>query len=108
MSSLERMAGIARPKIRKLARQGRLVDETFKVFQRSCYPNASPDQVATMRTCFFAGASEIATLMMFGLDEGTAETDGDLEFMSQWQDEIERFHRRTIDTMTAKGTPHAQ
>ena len=104
MSSLERVAGIARPKIRKLARQGKLVDETFKVFQRSVFPGASPDQVATMRVCFFAGAAEISALMMYGLDEGTRETDGDLEFMSQWQEEIERFHQRTIDTMAAGGT----
>ena len=49
-----------------------------------------------MRTCFFAGCAEIYALMMAGLDDGEAETDGDMRFMEQWVDEIERFHARTI------------
>lgn len=83
-------------RIRKLAREGRLIDETFKVFQRAVYPGAPPDQVATMRTCFFAGAAELFALMNAGLDDGLSETDGDLVLMQQWVDELERFHARVI------------
>lgn len=93
-----------RSELRKLARKGRLVDECFKIFQRSVFPGAPPDQVHTMRVCFFAGAAECHAMINAGLDEGTAETDGDLEFMSQWVDEIEQFHRRTIEAMRAQGT----
>lgn len=92
---------LARPKIRKLARQGRLVDTTFKVFQRAVYPGAPPEQVNALRIAFFAGAQEINALLLASLDEGNDPTDGDLEFMSHWQDEIERFHKRTIATMRA-------
>lgn len=90
-----------RAEIRKLARQGRLIDECFKVFQRAVYPDAPPDQVREMRVCFFAGAAEIYALMNAGLDDGLSETDGDLVFMSQWVEEIERFHARTIAAMAA-------
>ncbi|GHF33099.1 hypothetical protein GCM10017056_00620 [Seohaeicola zhoushanensis] len=95
------MAKVTRPTIRKLARQGKLVDETFKVFQRSVYPGASESQIAAMRTCFFAGASEIAALMMYGLDEGSEPTEGDLEFFDHWHSEVDRFHKRTLETLMA-------
>lgn len=98
MPSVDKMV---RSEVRKMARKGKLLDECFKVFQRAVYPGASPDQISQMRVCFFAGAAELNAVIMAGLDDGTAETDGDLAFMSQWQDELERFHRRTIATMTA-------
>ncbi len=50
----------------------------------------------TINAVFFA-------LMTAGLDDGTQETDGDLVFMSQWVDELERFHRRTIEASKARG-----
>lgn len=92
-----------RSEVRKLARQGRLIDEAFKLFQRQVFPGAPPDQVHAMRVSFFAGAAEIFALMTAGLDDGTGETDGDLSFMSQWVDEIERFHARTIEATKAAG-----
>lgn len=95
---------LARPQIRKLARQGKLVDTTFKVFQRAVYPGAPPDQVAALRIAFFAGAQEINALLLASLDEGEDATDGDLEFMSHWQQEIEDFHERTIAAMQAEGS----
>jgi hypothetical protein len=100
MPSTDKMV---RAEIRRLARKGKLIDEAFKVFQRSVYPGAPPDQVACMRTCFFAGAAEIFALITTGSDEGDEITNGDLDLMSQWVDEIERFHQRTIDTMGADG-----
>ena len=87
---------IARPQARKLARQGRLVDETFKLFQRTVYPGALPDQVAALRIAFFAGAQEIFLLSLAGLGDEDEPTHDELEFMSQWTSEIERFHQRTI------------
>lgn len=91
-----------RSEIRKLARQGKLIDAAFKVFQRAVFPGAGPDQVHAMRICFFAGSAEVYALMTAGLDDGLAETDGDLRFMEQWVGEIEQFHRRTIAAMTAE------
>jgi hypothetical protein len=92
---------MVRSHVRKMARQGRLIDECFKTFQRLCYPDAPPDQVATMRVCFFAGAAELNAVLLAGLDDGSGETAGDMAFMSQWQEELERFHERTIKAMTA-------
>ncbi|WP_306150699.1 hypothetical protein [Roseovarius sp. MMSF_3281] len=94
---------MTRSEVRKLARRGKLIDESFKVFQRTVYPGAPDDQVQAMRICFFAGAAELFALMHAGLDDGLSETDGDLAFMEQWVNELERFHKRTNDTMTAGG-----
>ena len=102
---MKRTLRIARPEARKLARQGKLIDESFKVFQRVVFPGAPPDQVAALRTTFFAGAQEIFMLMTAGLDEGDDITAGDMEFMAGWTDELERFHQKTIAAATARGTP---
>ena len=104
MDAYEQMR-IARPKARKLARQGKLIDESFKVFQRVVFPGAPPDQVAALRTTFFDGAQEIFMLMTAGVDEGDDITAGDMEFMAGWADELERFHQKTIAAATARGTP---
>lgn len=100
--SINEAMRIARPKARKLARQGRLVDETFKIFQRAVFPGAGPDQVAALRVAFFAGAQELYALTFATMDEGDDPTTGDMEFMSNWTAEIERFHQKTIDTAAAR------
>lgn len=98
------LARIAGPKIRKMARQGRLIDETFKVFRTAAFPDASPEQIHLMRTCFFSGCAEVHALTMYGLEEGKEPTDADYQFMSDWVEEVELFHKRTIATMMASGT----
>lgn len=95
MDAIDQMR-ISRPKARKLARQGKLIEESFKIFQRVVFPGAPPDQVAALRTTFFAGAQEVFVLMTAGVDEGDDITDGDMEFMAGWADELERFHQKTI------------
>lgn len=102
MSASEQMR-IVRPKARKLARQGRLIDECFKVFQRAVFPGAPPDQVAALRTTFFAGAQEVFMLMTAGVDDGDEITDGDMQFMEGWADELARFHEKTIAAAMADG-----
>lgn len=92
------------PQMRKRTLQGTLLDRTFKVFQRTVYAGAPPDQVAGLRIAFFAAAQETHAVLLARLDEGEDPTDGDLEFMSQWQQEIEDFHERTIAAMQAEGT----
>ena len=94
---------IARPEARKLARQGRLIDESFKVFQRAVYPGAPPDQVAALRIAFFAGAQEIFVLLTAGVDEGDDITGEDMAFMEGWTAELERFHEKTIAAAKAEG-----
>ena len=95
---------IARPKARKLACQGRLVDETFKLFQRMVFPGAPPDQVAALRIAFFAGAQEVFMLLTAGTDDSEDVTEGDMEFMENWTSELERFHEKTIAAMKATGS----
>lgn len=95
---------IARAKIRKLARRGKLIDECFKVFAAYVYPGAPDYQREVMRVCFFAGAAELFALMQASLDDGVSETDGDITFMEQWVDELEDFHRKVIVTSKPTGS----
>lgn len=90
-----------RSHLRKLARRGKLVDEAFKTFRAMVFPGAKNDQTHALRIAFFAGAAELYALMMASLDQGDAETDGDLEFMGNWVREITEFHERTMAAMTA-------
>jgi hypothetical protein len=92
---------MARPHVRKLARQGRLVDEAFKIFQRAVFSDAPPDQVAVMRTCFYAGAAELWALQLAALDDGDDVSDAEADFTAAWVAEIETFHARTIAAMGA-------
>ncbi|MBY5988227.1 hypothetical protein [Roseovarius atlanticus] len=97
---------MTRAELRKLARRGKLIDTCYKVFADACFPGAPPDQRATMRICFFAGAAELFAVMNAGLDDGTNETDGDLAFMEQWVNELESFHEKTIAALMATGKKH--
>jgi len=93
------IADKTRAEVRKLARQGRLMDTAFKHFQRLVYPDAPPDQVGELRTTFMAGAAELHSLLMAGSDD-TAPEDVSAEeeqMIFAVFDEIQRFHRRTID-----------
>lgn len=85
-----------RAEVRKLARQGRLVDESFKTFQRMVYPGAPHDQVAALRIAFMAGAGEVHAILMNVLDDGTEPTDDDMALYGGIATEIEGFHARTI------------
>jgi hypothetical protein len=90
--------------VRKLARKGKLVDEAFKMFARAIFPRASPDQVAVMRTCFYAGAAELHAIHISALDDCEDVTDGDEVFYGQVCDEIEQYHARIIATASARGS----
>lgn len=91
----------ARREIRKLARQGKLMDTAFKLYQRAVYPGAPPDQIAALRTTFFAGAAEMVALMTAGADDTDPETTSEAEEAMVFAvfDEVTRFHERTIDTI---------
>jgi hypothetical protein len=104
---MKALSRAVRPKIMKMARRQKLVDQCFKEFQRAVYPGAPQDQVREMRTCFFAGAAELVAMITYGADTATDDaTDEDLMFMQNIHEEIERFHRRTIDTATTpRGRP---
>ncbi|MDZ4393788.1 hypothetical protein [Cypionkella sp.] len=100
MPSIDQMI---KAEVRSLARKGKLIDTAFKMFRQQVFPDAAPDAIAVMRTCFFAGCAEVYAVMSSGMDDGLAETDGDLRFMEQWVAEVEQFHARTIATSTATG-----
>ncbi len=97
MPSVDQMI---RSEVRKLARQGRLVDHAFKTFQRQVFTGAAPEQVHTMRTCFFAGAAEFWAIVQAAADEGEGVSDDEEAFMVGLVGEIERFHLRTIVAST--------
>ena len=95
----------ARPRILKLARKRRLVDQCFKEFQRMVYPDAPPDQVAALRVAFFAGVTELNAMMIYAADTDTHDpTDQDLDLFSNIIEEVETFHQRTIDASRADET----
>lgn len=92
----------ARPGILKLARRRKLIDRCFKEFQREVYPGAPQDQVHELRVAFFAGAAELHAVQLYGAETGSIEpTDEDMELMSGIAEEIEQFHKRTIDATSA-------
>lgn len=89
-----------RSHLRRLARQGRLVDTAFRFFCEAVYPGAPPDQIRELRVAFFAGAAELHALIISGLDED--ETEADLDFMNGWAREITGFHERTLAAALAE------
>lgn len=93
--------------LRKLARQGRLIDTAFRYFREAVYPGAPPDQIRELRVAFFAGAAEAHALTMAGLDENDDPSEAELDFMSNWVREVTEFHERTLATALApKGEGH--
>lgn len=100
--SPEAFRALARPKVLRLARQGRLVDTAFRVFCDAVYPGAPPDQRAALRIAFFAGAQELHALQMLAASGGDEVTEGDFELYGQIAEEIEQFHRRTMQAMSAR------
>jgi len=93
-----------RTKLRKLARQGRLMDKAFETFSRMVYPGARPAHLAAMRVCFFAGAQEFHAISQAMVDDGEDVTDADLEAYGQLVTEVEQFHRRTLAEMQSRET----
>lgn len=96
---------MTRAKLRKLARQGRLIDTAFKVFCEGVFPAAGPEQRNALRIAFFAGAAELIQMQYHAVDDGVDETEGDLDFYGNVHDEIERFHRRTLEALRAAEGP---
>lgn len=99
----------ARPKILKLAREGKLIDTCFEEFQRLVYPSAPPHQLHMLRVAFFAGATELNSVIEYGVSTESEEpTTEDLEFWANVTNEIEGFHSDTIATSRTKtdGTKH--
>lgn len=88
-----------RTRLRKLARQGRLIDEAFKHYQRAVYPGAPPDQVHELRTTFYAGAAELIALIAVAADDTPEDQISAEEEAMTFAafNEVETFHRRTVD-----------
>lgn len=90
------LAAAVRPQIIKLARQGKLIDETFKVTRKGLFPDATPDQIAMMRTMFLAGAGELMALQMYGVTDDEDPTAEDELLFGQIMEEIELRHGQTL------------
>jgi hypothetical protein len=84
-----------------------LVDSCFKEFAERVFPGAPPQQVAALRTAFFAGAAELNAMLMYAADTSTDDaTDEDVTLLNNVTEEIELFHSRTIATSKApEGKP---
>lgn len=100
------LEGMMKREIRRLARQGKLVDHCFKEFSHSVFPGATQAQTYVMRVCFFAGIAEMLAVMNMGLDPEIEEMEADLEFMSSWVQEVEQFHSRTYQAWGAQKGKH--
>lgn len=100
--ALEERARLVRPKIRKLARQGRAMDAAFKVTRAVLYPGATPDQIAAMRAMFFAGAAELLAYQLYGLSEGPGQTEADDDLMARLAREVEERHNGMIELALAR------
>ncbi|MDG3040465.1 hypothetical protein [Roseicyclus marinus] len=93
-----------RAELRKLARQGKLIDEAFKAYQRKCHATATSDQIGELRRCFFAGAAELVALLTAGADTTSAdEVSAEEEAMVfAVFTEVTRFHDRTLGLAFSK------
>ncbi len=91
-----------RQRIRKLAGQGRLMDEAFTAARTVIYPNAKPYQIEVMRTMFFAGASEFCSLQMHSLSEGEETTLADEITFGQIVAEINKVHGQNVQSALAR------
>lgn len=104
MSAFEKLHKRTNGQILKLARQGKLVDKSFKEFCRRVYPEAPQEQIQMMRVCFFAGATELNVMLSFGADLTDGVSESDMEFWANVVGEIERFHAKTIAASEVGGT----
>ena len=104
MTAFEELHKKTNGQILKQARQGKLVDESFKEFSRKVYPGASDEQIQMMRICFFAGATELNVMLTFGADLNDGVSESDMEFWANVVGEIERFHAKTIAASEMGGT----
>lgn len=97
MTDSWKLAAAVRPRITKLARQGKLVDEAFKAVRKAIYPDASADEIAIMRVMFMAGAAELLALQMYGVTEDSDPSAADEMLFGKIVEEVERRHGHTID-----------
>ena len=108
MTDPRKLAAAVRPQILKLARQGKMIDEAFKVTRKGLYPDATPEQIAMMRTMFFAGAGELMALQMYGVSEGDEITAQDDLLYAAIGEEIEQRHSQAIQLAFTKFGGKAQ
>ena len=102
---LERARKI-RPKILKLARRGRAMDEAFKAVRKATHPDADAMQISELRAMFFAGAAEMLAIQMYGVAEGGEVTDEDQLLFSRIADEVQRGHNQVLQLALATyGSP---
>lgn len=88
------MSKEARPRIRKLAGEQKLVDECFNEFQRETFPTATTNQIEALRMCYFAGAETADLALSYAVDAATDEGDeGNLDMWSNARDEIAAYHQ---------------
>ncbi len=70
----------------------KFIEQAWQSFLANVVPkDASQAQIDDTRNAFFGGASILFTLIIGGLDEGSEETEADLNLFSAIQDEITEY-----------------
>ena len=86
--------------------EGKLIDAGFQGLRLAAYKDAGPQQVATMRECFFAGAQHLFTSIMSIMDPGEEPTDADLNRMSKIAAELDAFQAEFMKRIPTMGGGH--
>ena len=100
MPTLEKMV---RSELRQLARERRLMLYAFECFHKQVFPGASPQQIECLRVAFFAGGSELWSVMLAGVDEADAVSSAEEAMVTSIVEELDTFHRRMLATVQAAG-----
>lgn len=78
---------------RRLMDQGRTIESGWMWYRSNMDAKAPPMQLREARLAFFHGCSYLFSVLMYALEEGTKETDGDMRRMDMVSNEIAKFER---------------
>jgi hypothetical protein len=78
---------------RQLIDRGRIIEAGWMGLQKLALPDASPSQIATMRSSFFAGAAHLFSSIMSILGPGAEPTEKDFDRLTAIDNELRAFER---------------
>lgn len=91
---------------KKLVDEGKIIEAGWVSLKMMTIPKNAPQiQIDEMRNAFFAGAQHLFGSMMSMLEEGSEETEADLNRMRKIADELDNFiEKYKLRHSTAKGS----
>jgi hypothetical protein len=93
----EKLRDVVRPKIKKLANENQLIDETFEVVCASLFPDYPDDVKRNLKTAFVAGAGELLAILTVGVTNDDNPTEDDYRLFTSIATEIEKRHDYTVE-----------